>query len=815
MSKIGETKKRILNSLKEKSKTLTDLSTELDLAPSTVAEHIQELSQMNAIREIDDTGRKWKYYEVNLSFVVQEQTFARRYGFAIGTIIVVLVAIAGVYFLLPKAPIVTCTPTSGYSCTGVTVSASKSLSLTVGGFSAPTHIVGMGCSYNSSEPTVFTNLDINVSSGQFASLNITCQNPPVNFNGTIGIWLNYVRNGTTISEEVASIILAKPAATSMSTTTMPTTTTPSTTIPSTTSILPASSTMPATSTTTTPATTTVTPAAPGCNAVVRLYMSTNDSCGNFKVMLNSLGQANATGVSPAVLFIYYNNILTNETQMTVGQVRSFAVAGQSLRVGVSSTFVGLYAYQTWANVTLSLGNATASTTTTPQASTTIKSYAGCGAVFVMYIGANYTCSPFTVQLSSINTFGSNTVAQFDIFVGGRLTNASTITSGGSAYYTVNRTTLKVTALSIFDGLYQSQRWANVTLSLSSTSTSTTTSSTTTTLTQANGCNMLVILYIGNNDTCGNMKVKLTALGSNTSIAPAYFAVYSGGYFINTTPTELYPGNSTILIYNNQILKITLNQTSDGLYPSQQYAKVKLNVTSYQNAGCGNTTLVYASQNDTCGSYTVSLTDVGSGGTTASVNVYNRGLLTNVSVVALNQTKQFTINGTALSIYISRINTGLYAYQKWVLLKTVQQSNLNYEFNISYVTNSQNYYVESYQANPPNYYTLIANSVAIRNANTPIHVSTNVETYNPGTTFNSILSNLEQEYGTGYTTFNVSNVGNQNIGIIGIYDGYPTATILFTASNNTYALVGVYELPNSTSASSDATNLAQKFYQQIK
>lgn len=65
MSKTGYTKKKILEMLKEKKETLTDLSNKLNLAPSTVSQHLQELVNSGQIRLVMDRPRKWKYYELN------------------------------------------------------------------------------------------------------------------------------------------------------------------------------------------------------------------------------------------------------------------------------------------------------------------------------------------------------------------------------------------------------------------------------------------------------------------------------------------------------------------------------------------------------------------------------------------------------------------------------------------------------------------------------------------------------------------------------------------------------------------------------
>ncbi len=64
MTKTWDTKNKILDMLQKRKMTLTDISKELDLAPSTVNQHLQELLQIGAIRQVENPFIiKWKYYE--------------------------------------------------------------------------------------------------------------------------------------------------------------------------------------------------------------------------------------------------------------------------------------------------------------------------------------------------------------------------------------------------------------------------------------------------------------------------------------------------------------------------------------------------------------------------------------------------------------------------------------------------------------------------------------------------------------------------------------------------------------------------------
>lgn len=58
-----DTRVKILKILEERQHTLTDLAEELDMAPSTIKEHLDRLVAAGLIKQIDK-GMKWKYYRL-------------------------------------------------------------------------------------------------------------------------------------------------------------------------------------------------------------------------------------------------------------------------------------------------------------------------------------------------------------------------------------------------------------------------------------------------------------------------------------------------------------------------------------------------------------------------------------------------------------------------------------------------------------------------------------------------------------------------------------------------------------------------------
>ncbi len=105
MTKTGSTKNKILNLLATGNKTLSDISAALNIAPSTANQHLNELKEMGAIRNVEsDHVRKWKYYELNPSYnyndspigvgIVQNKIQSRVFYYLIG-----LIALAAVAYL--------------------------------------------------------------------------------------------------------------------------------------------------------------------------------------------------------------------------------------------------------------------------------------------------------------------------------------------------------------------------------------------------------------------------------------------------------------------------------------------------------------------------------------------------------------------------------------------------------------------------------------------------------------------------------------------------------------------------------------------
>ena len=87
MSKYGKTKSEILKLIKERKDTLSTISSELGLAPSTVSKHLNELQELGAIRLVEsEYAKKWKHYKLNAGFEGEfPETIAAKINYSRGS----------------------------------------------------------------------------------------------------------------------------------------------------------------------------------------------------------------------------------------------------------------------------------------------------------------------------------------------------------------------------------------------------------------------------------------------------------------------------------------------------------------------------------------------------------------------------------------------------------------------------------------------------------------------------------------------------------------------------------------------------------
>ncbi len=96
MGKTLETKKKILDMLKEKKMTVGEISKELGLSHATISQHISELQRAGAIEKIDNEHfKKLKYYKTD------ENSSTRFFKYVVGgvVLIVLISVLSGIIYL--------------------------------------------------------------------------------------------------------------------------------------------------------------------------------------------------------------------------------------------------------------------------------------------------------------------------------------------------------------------------------------------------------------------------------------------------------------------------------------------------------------------------------------------------------------------------------------------------------------------------------------------------------------------------------------------------------------------------------------------
>ena len=100
MSKMLETKNKILALLKRRQMTISELSRELKLSTATVSQHMDELQRMGSIERVDNQHfKKLKYYRIteHTSETRQQVVSMSRYLAGVAVVIVVLAFMLAVY----------------------------------------------------------------------------------------------------------------------------------------------------------------------------------------------------------------------------------------------------------------------------------------------------------------------------------------------------------------------------------------------------------------------------------------------------------------------------------------------------------------------------------------------------------------------------------------------------------------------------------------------------------------------------------------------------------------------------------------------
>jgi hypothetical protein len=149
---------------------------------------------------------------------------------------------------------------------------------------------------------------------------------------------------------------------------------------------------------------------------------------------------------------------------------------------------------------------------------------------------------------------------------------------------------------------------------------------------------------------------------------AYQVVFGSPIEKYTSSNALNKATISLLGQQWVIINSTAKSTGTVATPGDWVNAGKLELAS----SLSNLTTVYVGHNITGAGFTVELTDLGqpnaSGVSTASINVYYNGALTNTTQIKPGITDQFNVTGHKVYVYVNNTFAGLYAYQKWAKMQ---------------------------------------------------------------------------------------------------------------------------------------------------
>jgi YVTN family beta-propeller protein len=294
----------------------------------------------------------------------------------------------------------------------------------------------------------------------------------------------------------------------------------------------------------------------------------NLTAGPWTAALTGLNQPNSSGISQARVNIYYEGAQTNSILLNPGTTTKFTVSGSSAYVHLNQTFLGLYSYQKWAKMNLSIPSPV-----TPQTNQTAP-----GPFKTVYVLRNLTAGPWTAELSDLGYPNRNGIstASISVYYNGNFTNVAQVSPGTMAKFTVRGSSAYVQVNQTFPGAYVYQAWAKMNLSVTPPATI---------MPQMN-YTFWALSWFDTVYTDHTFFVGLPWAAALIDVTPpnalgisqASMGMYYNGVLVNST--LLNPGTTTKFTFEGNSAYVHLNQTFAGLYANYSYQKwVKMNLTA--------------------------------------------------------------------------------------------------------------------------------------------------------------------------------------------------------------------------------------------
>ncbi len=317
-----------------------------------------------------------------------------------------------------------------------------------------------------------------------------------------------------------------------------------------------------------------------CDQQVDVFLKGNVTCKKWTVQLANVLNPGFNGFTNALVNVYFNGQLTNQSVVSPHNTLPFSAGGQVLYFTINQTVNGGWPPVEWSQFSLYPVNST-TTTSTSTVTTTISNINACNQLVNVYVGNNVTCKQFTVKLDDLSYPNSNGISAgiFSIYYNNVLTNQTVLYPGQTGIFHQSNVYLNLYVNKTFPGLYAYQKWAQIMLNVAQTSainTTTTVTTTTVTTTVPQSCTTpWEIVYLGANITCGSWSGVLQNLGNpnSTGSSNAIYGVYYSGVFL--TSLNIAPKHNASVIYAGSVATFYVNTTFNGLYKYQKWAQTKL------------------------------------------------------------------------------------------------------------------------------------------------------------------------------------------------------------------------------------------------
>ncbi len=270
----------------------------------------------------------------------------------------------------------------------------------------------------------------------------------------------------------------------------------------------------------------MTPLQLGCYDLVALNLSQSQGIGCYgDTKLLAVGSD--SGGAYAEVGVYVNGVMTNETYVYAhGATVKVTTGGNSIYIeagDIGPDWAFLMVYPAPPPPTTTVTTTTTTTTTLATVSTTTIPQA-CNTYSTLFVGNSVACGQFNIKLTSV----SSIAAFFNVTSLGYYITTSLQTNSRTLPFTVANQTINLTTTQINSTL----KFANIYIGQ--------------VLPPIYGCNSLVVITVGQSDTCGCTRMNLAAINTYNGVTYGVVNVYNANGVL-TNATAVSPQWPTVVV----------------------------------------------------------------------------------------------------------------------------------------------------------------------------------------------------------------------------------------------------------------------------